>query len=197
MSLCHINNKRHLPMFIKRITLVSVLALTISLLPARKVALGAEATYSPALLTVGDSTSLLSDTDITLFISYKSGRLCCSSSFSFEKEWEHQSFHRFSRLNEISSIAFSSSIGYLIRENLSLNADIGIKLIAIGVPPNNIRALSPCIGIIIRKEFLSTYNTPCFSIFIPFEFTFGKTVKGVSLGIGIGYFFSLPKVENK
>ena len=63
-------------MFIKRITLVSVLALTISLLPARKLALGAEATYSPVLLTVGDSTSLLSDTDITLFVSYKSGRLC-------------------------------------------------------------------------------------------------------------------------
>ena len=184
-------------MFIKRITLVSVLALTISLLPARKLALGAEATYSPALLIVGDSTSLLSDTDITLFISYKSGMLCCSSSFSFEKGWEHQSFHRFSRLNEISSIAFSSSIGYLIRENLSLNADIGIRLIAIGVPPNNIRALSPYIGINLRKEFLSTYNTPCFSIFIPFEFTFGKTVKGVSLGIGVGYFFSLPKVENK
>ena len=184
-------------MFIKRITLVSVLALTISLLPARKLALGAEATYSPVLLNVGDSTSLLSDTDITLFISYESGRLCCSSSFSFEKGWEHQSFHRFSRLNEISSMSFSSSIGYLIRENLSLNADIGIKLIAIGVPPNNIRALSPYIGIIIRKEFLSTYNTPCFSIFIPFEFTFGKTVKGVSLGIGVGYFFSLPKVENK
>ena len=184
-------------MFIKRITLVSVLALTISLLPARKLALGAEATYSPALLTVGDSTSLLSDTNITLFISYKSGRLCCSSSFSFEKGWEHQSFHRFSRLNEISSIAFSSSIGYLIKENLSLNTNIGIKLIAIGVPPNNIRALSPYMGINLRKEFLSKYNTPCFSIFIPFEFTFGKTVKGVSLGIGVGYFFSLPKVENK
>ena len=108
-----------------------------------------------------------------------------------------QTQNAFSRLNEISSIAFSSSIGYLIGENLSLNADIGIKLIAIGVPPNNIRALSPYIGINLRKEFLSKYNTPCFSIFIPFEFTFGKTVKGVSLGIGIGYFISLPKVENK
>ena len=184
-------------MFIKRITILAVLILEISVVSANRLSLGAEATYSPALLTVGDSTSLLSDTDITLFISYKSGRLCCSSSFSFEKGWEHQSFHRFSRLNEISSIAFSSSIGYLIRENLSLNADIGIKLVAIGVPPNNIRALSPYIGIILRKEFLSTYNTPCFSFFIPFEFTFGKTVKGVSLGIGIGYFISLPKVENK
>ena len=182
-------------MFIKRMAFLSVLLLTMSLLSANKLSLGAEATYSPTLLTVGDSTSLLSDAGISLFISYESGRLCCSSSFSFEKGWEHQSFHRFSRLNEISSIAFSSSIGYLIRENLSLNADIGIKLIAIGVPPNNIRALSPYIGINLRKEFLSKYNTPCFSIFIPLEFTFGKTVKGVSLGIGIGYFYSLPKGE--
>ena len=181
----------------KLFLLMIILLVSTSYLFSFDLALGAEAQYSPTMLTVGDSTSLLSDTDITLFISYKSGRLCCSSSFSFEKGWEHQSFHRFSRLNEISSIAFSSSIGYLIRENLSLNADIGIKLIAIGAPPNNIRALSPYIEIILRKEFLSTYNTPCFSIFIPFEFTFGKTVKGVSLGIGIGYFFSLPKVENK
>ena len=166
-----------------------------SLLPARRIVFGAEATYSPTLLTVGDSTSLLSDAGISLSISYETERLRYSSFFSFDKGWEHHSFHRFSRLNEISSMAFSSSIGYLIRENFSLNADIGLKLIAIGVPPNNIRALSPYIGIIIRKEFLSTYNTPCFSIFIPFEFTFGKTVKGVSLGIGVGYFFSLPKGE--
>ena len=184
-------------MFIKRMAFLSVLLLTMSLLLARRIAFEAEATYSPTLLTVGDSTSLLSDAGISLSISYETERLRYSSFFSFDKGWEHHSFHRFSRLNEISSIAFSSSIGYLIRENLSLNADIGIKLIAIGVPPNNIRALSPYIGINLRKEFLSKYNTPCFSIFIPFEFTFGKTVKGVSLGIGIGYFFSLPKVESK
>ena len=166
-----------------------------SLLPARKLALGAEATYSPTLLTVGDSTSLLSDTNISLFLSYKSGRLCCSSSFSFEKGWEHQSFHRFSRLNEISSMAFSSSIGYLIKENLSINADIGLKLISVGIPPNNIRVLSPFIGVILRKEFLSKENTPSLALFVPIEYTFGKTAKGISLGIGVGYFFSLQKGE--
>ena len=90
---------------------------------------------------------------------------------------------------------FSSSIGYLIKENLSLNADIGLKLISVGIQPNNIRVLSPFIGVILRKEFFSKENTPNFALFVPIEYTFGKTAKGVSLGIGVGYFFSLPKGE--
>ena len=182
-------------MFIKRMAFLSILLVTMSLLPANKLSLGAEATYFPTLLTVGDSTSLLSDAGISLSISYEAERFCYSSSFSFDKGWEHHSFHRFSRLNEISSMAFSSSIGYLIKENLSLNADIGLKLISVGIPPNNIRVLSPFIGVILRKEFLSKGNTPNFALFVPIEYTFGKTAKGVSLGIGVGYFFSLPKGE--
>ena len=182
-------------MFIKRITILSVLLLAISLLSANRLSLGAEATYSPALLTVGDSYSFLSDANISLFVSYEAERLRYSSSFSFDKGWEHHSFHRFSRLNEISSMALSSSIGYLFRENLSINADIGLKLISVGIPPNNIRVLSPFIGVILRKEFLSKENIPNFALFIPLEYTFGKTAKGVSLGIGVGFFFSLPKGE--
>ena len=182
-------------MFIKRMAFLSVLLLTMSLLPVRRIVFGAEATYSPTLLTVGDSTSLLSDAGISLSISYETERLRYSSFFSFDKGWEHHSFHRFSRLNEISSMAFSSSIGYLIKENLSLNADIGLKLISVGIQPNNIRVLSPFIGVILRKEFFSKENTPNFALFVPIEYTFGKTAKGVSLGIGVGYFFSLPKGE--
>lgn len=184
-------------MFIKRITILAVLLFAISLLSANILSLGAEATYSPALLTVGDSSSFLSDANISLSISYKAERLRYSSSFSFDKGWEHHSFHRFSRLNEISSMAFSSSIGYLIKENLSLNADIGLKLISVGIQPNNIRVLSPFIGVILRKEFFSKENTPNFALFVPIEYAFGKTAKGVSLGIGVGYFFSLPKGEIK
>ena len=180
-------------MFIKRITILAVLILEISLLSANKLSLGAEATYSPVLLTIGDSSSFLSDANISLFISYESERLRYSSSVSFDKGWEHHSFHRFSRLNKISSMAFSSSIGYLIKENLSLNADIGLKLISVGIPPNNIRVLSPFIEVILRKEFLSKEITPSFALFIPLEYTFGKTARGVSLGVG--YFFSLPKRE--
>ena len=182
-------------MFIKRITILAVLILEISVVSANRLSLGAEATYSPTLLTVGDSTSLLSDAGISLSISYEAERFCYSSSFSFDKGWEHHSFHRFSRLNEISSMALSSSIGYLIKENLSLNADIGLKLISVGIQPNNIRVLSPFIGVILRKEFLSKGNTPNFALFVPIEYTFGKTAKGISLGIGVGYFFSLPKGE--
>lgn len=180
-------------MFIKRMAFLSVLLLTMSLLSANRLSLGAEATYSPSLLTIGDSSSFLSDVNISLFISYETERLRYSSFFSFDKGWEHHSFHRFSRLNEISSMAFSSSIGYLIKENLSLNADIGLKLISVGVQPNNIRVLSPFIGVILRKEFFSKENTPNFALFVPIEYTFGKTAKGVSLGMGVGYFFSLPK----
>lgn len=182
-------------MFIKRITILSVLLLAISLLSANRLSLGAEATYSPALFTIGDSSSFLSDANISLFISYETKRLRYSSSFSFDKGWEHRSFHRFSRLNEILSIALYSSIGYLIKDNLSLNANIGLKLISVGIPPNNIRVLSPFIGVILRKEFLSKENTPSFALFIPFEYTFGKTARGLSLGIGVGYFFSLLKGE--
>ena len=182
-------------MFIKRITILAVLIFAISLLSANKLSLGAEATYSPVLLTIGDSSSFLSDVNIFLFVSYESERLRHSSSFSFSKGWEHYSFHRFSRLNEISLMELSSSIGYLIKENLSLNADIGLKLISVGIPPNNIRVLSPFIGVILRKEFLSKENTPSLALFVPIEYTFGKTAKGISLGIGVGYFFSLQKGE--
>ena len=179
----------------KLFLLMIILLVSTSYLFSFDLALGAEAQYSPTLLTVGDSTSLLSDAGISLSISYETERLRYSSFFSFDKGWEHHSFHRFSRLNEISSMAFSSSIGYLIKENLSLNADIGLKLISVGIPPNNIRVLSPFIEVILRKEFLSKEITPSFALFIPLEYTFGKTAKGISLGIGVGYFFSLQKGE--
>ena len=58
-------------MFIKRITILAVLILEISVVSANRLSLGAEATYSPTLLTVGDSTSLLSDAGISLSISYE------------------------------------------------------------------------------------------------------------------------------
>ena len=62
-------------MFIKRITILAVLILEISAVSANRLSLGAEARYSPTLLTVGDSTSLLSDAGISLSISYETERL--------------------------------------------------------------------------------------------------------------------------
>ena len=76
-------------MFIKRMAFLSILLVTMSLLPANKLSLGAEATYFPTLLTIGDSTSLLSDAGISLSISYEAERFCYSSSFSFDKGWEY------------------------------------------------------------------------------------------------------------
>ena len=56
----------------KLFLLMIILLVSTSYLFSFDLALGAEAQYSPTLLTVGDSTSLLSDTNISLFLSYKS-----------------------------------------------------------------------------------------------------------------------------
>ena len=181
----------------KLFLLLIILLVSTSYLFSLDLALGAEAQYSPALLTIGDSSSFLSEGSISLFTSLCSRPICYSLSVGIEKGIEHYSFHRFSKLTETASLIIASSIGYLINKTSTINLGFGFKLSSIGSLPYNTRVLSPLLRLIYRREYKGEGNAPDFFFFLPLEVLYGKTAKGIAMGIGLGYSFSSEEKDGK